>query len=108
MSNAIVVAIIAGLMGGGFTSLVQFLIQRHDKQKELDPDRFEELIRLAISETQDRLVFLGERYIDQGYISLRDWSMYDEMFTHYSTLGGNHFAAEIHKSVKDLPKKNDK
>lgn len=98
------ITLMSALLGGGVMSFVQFLIARHDRQRkeEIDPERFEELIKLNLAVSQDRLVYLGESYIENGDISIRDWSIYDEMFKHYAELGGNHYAQEIHEEVKKL------
>ncbi len=99
-----IIPLISTLLGGGVMSLVQFLITRHDEKKRarIDPERFEELVQLQLSVSQDRLVYLGESYIAKGRITLREWTIYDEMFKHYAALGGNHYAEEIHKEVERL------
>lgn len=101
-------ALVSALLGGGVMSFVQFLISRHDRKKKeaICPERFEELILLQLASAQDRLVYLGESYIERKYISVREWSIYDEMYSHYAKLGGNHYAKDIHEEVKKLPRKN--
>lgn len=105
MNNyAWIIPLLSTLLGGGVMSLVQFLITRHDEKKRtrIDPERFDELVQLQLSVTQDRLVYLGEGYLEKGRITLREWTMYDAMFRHYAALGGNHYAEEIHKEVERL------
>jgi len=102
--------LLSTLLGGGVMSLVQFLITRHDEKKRtrIDPERFDKLVRLQRASTEDRLVYLGESYLEKGRITLREWTIYDEMFKHYKDLGGNHYAEEIHKEIERLKSRTTK
>lgn len=78
MNNyAWIIPLLSTLLGGGVMSLVQFLITRHDEKKRtrIDPERFDELVQLQLSVTQDRLVYLGEGYLEKGRITLREWTI---------------------------------
>lgn len=97
------------LFGGGVTSLVQFLITRHDEKKRgvISPIIFEFLVALSVAEAEDRIVFLGQCYVDRGWITVKEWVIFDKMFKPYKALGGNHYAEEVYCMVKDLPRRLD-
>lgn len=97
------------LFGGGVTSLVQFLITRHDERKRgvINPTIFNCLVKLSVAEAEDRIVFLGQCYLDRGWITVKEWVIFDKMFEPYKMLGGNHYAEEIYYMVKKLPRRLD-
>lgn len=98
MSEAILVAIIAGLTSGGLSQLVIFLIQRKDKQKN-DP-----LVDMVRGLGHDRIIFLGQKYIDKGFVSKDEYeNLHDYLFIPYKELGGNGTAEKIMKEVSNLP-----
>lgn len=52
----------------------------------------------------DRICFLGEKYLRQGYISKEDYeSLYDYLYVPYLKIGGNGTAQRIMEEVEKLP-----
>jgi hypothetical protein len=102
----IMVAVISGLLGGGFISFIQFLINRADQRErerdKMNPEKMEMLVKLSVAEAQDRIVWLGLKYIERGWITYREWAIYEQMYLAYKDLGGNHYAAAIFAEVSHL------
>lgn len=98
MSEAILVAIIAGLTSGGLSQLVIFLIQRKDKQKN-DP-----LADMVRGLGHDRIIYLGQKYIQKGFVTRDEYeNLHDYLFIPYKELGGNGTAEKVMKEVSNLP-----
>ena len=98
MTDAILVAIIAGLTSGGVSQLVIFLIQRKDK-KQNNP-----LADMVRGLGHDRIIFLGQRYIDKGFVTKDEYeNLHDYLFLPYQELGGNGTAEKVMKEVSNLP-----
>lgn len=98
MSEAILVAIIAGLTSGGISQLVIFLIQRKDKQKN-DP-----LADMVRGLGHDRIIYLGQKYIQKGFVTRDEYeNLHDYLFIPYKELGGNGTAEKVMKEVSNLP-----
>ena len=98
MTEAIVIAIIAGLTSGGLSQLIIFLIQRKDK-KQNSP--LEDMVRGL---GHDRIVFLGQSYIKKGFVTKDEFeNLHDYLFVPYKELGGNGTAEKIMKEVSNLP-----
>lgn len=52
----------------------------------------------------DRICYLGEEYIKQGYISKDDYeNLHDHLYKPYEELGGNGTVKRIMDEVKKLP-----
>ena len=52
----------------------------------------------------DRICFLGEKYLRQGYISKEEYeSLYDYLYVPYLKIGGNGTAQRIMEEVEKLP-----
>lgn len=102
--HAVIIALISGTFGSGFMSLVIFLIQRNDQKKGNIGKQGKMLLGLA----HDRIMYLGEHYIEQGYITsqeLDDFNRY--LYEPYSELGGNGTGKTIWQRVNTLPIKDN-
>ncbi len=98
--NTVLAAIIAGVTSSGFINFAIFLIQRHDTKKGKKSAETEMILGLG----HDRIVYLGERYIQRGYISRDEYeNLHDYLFKPYSDLGGNGTAERIMGEVEKLP-----
>lgn len=92
MSNitAIVLAVFAS---SGFWAFLQYLLNKKDTRTEM-------LIGLG----HDRIVYLGTKYIDQGYITAEEYeNLYEYLYRPYEKIGGNGSAKRIMDKVKILP-----
>ncbi len=100
MTEAIWVAIIAGVASGGLSPLIIFLIQRKDKKKD---SPLSDMVRGL---GHDRIVYLGTEYIKRGYITKDEYeNLHDYLYLPYKELGGNGTAEKVMQSVTALPLK---
>lgn len=88
----IVTIICSVLASSGFWAYVQ-------KKKEAKDVKTKVLIGLG----HDRIVFLGMKYIERGWITQDEYeNLYDYLYQPYEQLGGNGFAKRIMDEVKKL------
>lgn len=99
----IIIAVISGILGGGVLSFVQYLIQRHDRKKEITPEAWDRVRDMILAMTQDRIVYLGRAFLEDGHVSPWDKAMIHALYDPYRKAGGNHYAAEIVEEVDKLP-----
>lgn len=100
MSEAILVALIAGATSSGICSLVIFLIQRRDKKKGKRSAESKMILGLG----HDRIVYLGGVYADRGYITQDEYeNLHDYLFVPYEEMGGNGTASRVMREVEKLP-----
>jgi hypothetical protein len=100
MSDAIIVAVIAGLTGGGISQLIIFLIQRRDAKKA-NP-----MADMLKGLGHDRIIELGTKYIQRGDITKDEFeNLNDYLYKPYEELGGNGTAEKIMTEVRKLPLK---
>lgn len=98
----IITAIIAGVFSSGMFQLIIFLIQRHDSKNGKKSAESDMLLGLG----HDRIVFLGEQYIQRGFISRDEYeNLHDYLYKPYQKLGGNGTAERIMDEVGKLPLK---
>lgn len=98
MSEAILIALIAGITSGGISQLAIFLIQRKDK-KQNNP--LNDMVRGL---GHDRIIYLGQKYIQNGFVTRDEYeNLHDYLFIPYQELGGNGTAEKVMKEVSNLP-----
>lgn len=84
------------LASSGFWSYIQ-------KRNEKNDNRTKLLIGLA----HDRIVYLGMRYIERGYITKDEYeNLNDYLYKPYTLNGGNGTAEKVMNDVKKLPMYN--
>lgn len=99
MSEAIFIALIAGVTSSGISQLVIFLIQRKDKKNTNTP-----LADMVKGLGHDRIIYLGQKYISKGFVTKDEYeNLHDYLFLPYKELGGNGTAEKIMKEVSNLP-----
>ena len=115
MTTTILTVIGSVLVCGGFWTFIQFLISRNDGKKEAmkelqsavktlqasidDNNRNMALQSEALmSLAQDRILFLAEEYIKQGWIYITDYKNLKRMADAYREMGGN----DLVKTEMDL------
>lgn len=75
-------------------------IQKKQEKKDI---RAKLLLGLA----HDRIIYLGTKYIEQGYISHTDYeNLHDYLYLPYKEMGGNGSAKKIMEAVERLEIKN--
>ena len=100
MSEAVLVAIIAGLTGGGISQLIIFFTQRRDAKKA-NP-----MADMLKGLGHDRIIELGTQYIQNGSITRDEFeNLNDYLYKPYQELGGNGTAEKIMQEVRKLPLK---
>ncbi len=93
----IVIAVITSTLAS--SGLWAFLTTRMDKRDT----KTDMLVGLG----HDRIMFLGMKYIDRGWITHDEYeNLYTYLYEPYEKLGGNGSAKKIMKEVEKLPIKN--
>lgn len=60
--------------------------------------------RLLIGLAHDRIIYLGTKYIDRGYITPDEYeNLHDYLYAPYAENGGNGSAKRVMEQVKALP-----
>lgn len=121
-----ILTIIGGvLVCGGFWTFIQFLISRNDGKKKAmetlqntvntlqagmtENNKNMKLQNEALmSLAQDRIIFLGKYFLEQGWISVDELANLRRMADAYRALGGNALVKEIMDEVDQLPHKKEK
>lgn len=93
----IYVSVVTAFLTGGFFSFVQFLIKRHDDEKE----HLVEEALLAI--LHDKIYTVGTEIIRQGEISTEDMNNLEHLYEPYKALGGNGTCKKIMNKINELP-----
>ena len=60
---------------------------------------------LVCANAQDRIVWLAEKYVQRGYITVREKALLKDMYRPYRKLGWNSYAEEAMGEVEKLPMK---
>lgn len=93
MNEQITTIILSVFASSGFWAFLQYLMNRKDARTEM-------LIGLG----HDRIVYLGTKYIEQGYITAEEYeNLYEYLYRPYEKIGGNGSAKRIMEKVKSLP-----
>lgn len=103
--NAQLVTIICAVIGSGaLSTLINQLISHHDKKME-KKNGVSKAVRMVL---KDRIRYLCEKYIAQGWVYASDLEDLLNMHECYHTdLGGNGFLDAFMNKVKALPVKAD-
>ena len=60
--------------------------------------------RLLIGLAHDRIIYLGTKYIDRGFITTDEYeNLHDYLYAPYAENGGNGSAKRVMEQVKSLP-----
>lgn len=91
--STMVTLIVAVIASSGFWAY----LQKRDTAKNATT-------RLLLGLAHDRIIFLGMKYIEQGYISKDEYEdLLKYLWTPYSEFGGNGLAEKIMADVTKLP-----
>lgn len=90
----IIVTIVCSVIASsGFWALISTKINRKDANTEM-------LIGLG----HDRIIFLGMKYIERGWITQEEYeNLYEYLYIPYKKLGGNGSAKRVMEEVNRLP-----
>lgn len=90
-----ITVICAVIASSGFWAFLQNRTSKKDNRTKL-------LVGLA----HDRITFLGQKYIDRGWITTDDYeNLVEYLFEPYKACGGDGTAEKIMNEVKKLPMK---
>ena len=93
----LIVAVVVAALGS--TGLWSFIASR----SKTDTAERKLLVGLA----HDRIIFLGTKYIERGYITMDEYENLNEyLFKPYSDAGGNGSAKRVMEEVRKLPLHN--
>lgn len=60
--------------------------------------------RMLVGLAHDRILFLGMRYVDRGYITRDEYeNLYEYLYQPYEKMGGNGSAKRVMQEVNKLP-----
>lgn len=88
-TTIVLTAVLAALTSSGFMSLVVYLIQRHDKKAEKEHENDSAITRMLLGLGHDKILYLTDRYVRRGVITLKEKRNLDFLYTPYVELGGN-------------------
>ena len=89
MNVAIIVAIIAALTSSGFMSLIIYILQRRDKRKDKESENESAMSRMLLGLGHDKLMYLSDKYVKRGAITLKEKRNLKFLAVPYFDLGGN-------------------
>lgn len=84
-TQVLLTALFSSIFGSGFMSFVIFMIQRRDKKKESRSAETEMIIGLG----HDKIVYLTDRYVKRGAITLKEKRNLEFLAQPYFKAGGN-------------------
>lgn len=85
IDTAILIALISAFSSSGVMSLVIFLLQRRDKKKEKESAQSRMIIALG----HDKMVYLTDKYVRRGAITLKEKKNLKYLADPYFDGGGN-------------------
>lgn len=98
VQTAVVSILVTLIASGGFWAFLQRILDRNSVRTQM-------LIGLG----HDRIVFLGMKYIERGWITPDEYeNLYEYLYKPYEKLGGNGSAKRIMDDVKRLPTRKPK
>lgn len=100
-SELIKTIVITVLTSSGFTSALFAFLQKLADKKDIKT-------KMLIGLGHDRIVYLGMKYIERGWITKTEYeNLHDYLYEPYETMGGNGSAKKIMEVVEKLPYKSD-
>lgn len=100
-SELIKTIVITVLTSSGFTSALFAFLQKLADKKDIKT-------KMLIGLGHDRIVYLGMKYIERGWITKAEYeNLHDYLYEPYETMGGNGSAKKIMEVVEKLPYKSD-
>lgn len=98
ITNQILTVVVTVLTSSAFLTAMQKHLDKKDIKTQM-------LIGLG----HDRIVYLGMKYIERGYITKDEYeNLNDYLYKPYKMMGGNGSAERIMKEVDKLPIKTDR
>lgn len=105
--NPTLQTIISSLTSSGFVALVIFLITRWDKKKEAENAKDSAESRMLLGLGHDKIVYLTDKYVRRGAISLKEKRNLEFLYKPYAELGGNGDCKVGYDACQHLPVVSD-
>lgn len=101
LTLAVVFAILAS---SGFWAFITVIVQKHLENKYSVSSRMSVEREMLIGLAHDRILSLGMKYIQRGYITRDEYENINQyLYEPYSKLGGNGSAKKIMEELNKLP-----
>ena len=88
-AQALITVLITALTSSGFMSLILYLLQRRDRRKEKEAAETSAQTRMLIGLGHDRLIYLTDKYVRRGAITLKEKRNLKFLYDPYNDMGGN-------------------
>lgn len=88
-TQMIVTALLSAITSSGVMSLIVYLIQRRDKKKEKEEANNSAQSRMIIGLGHDKIIYLTDRFVRRGAITLKEKRNLKFLCDPYFDLGGN-------------------
>lgn len=85
----VLTAVITALTSSGVMSLIIYLIQRRDKKREKEEANNSAQSRMLLGLGHDRIIYLTDRFVRRGAITLKEKRNLKFLCDPYFDLGGN-------------------
>lgn len=102
-TQAIITVLVTALTSSGFMSLIIYLLQRRDRRKDKEAADTSAQTRMLIGLGHDRLIYLTDKYVRRGAITLKEKRNLKFLYDPYSDMGGNGDCKIGYDACQDLP-----
>lgn len=102
-TQMLITAIVSAVTSSGVMSLIIYLLQRHDKKKELEAANTSAQSRMLIGLGHDRLIYLTDRFVRRGSITLKEKRNLEFLYSPYRDMGGNGDCKIGYDACQQLP-----
>ena len=102
-TQAIITVLVTALTSSGFMSLIIYLLQRRDRRKEKEAADTSAQTRMLIGLGHDRLIYLTDKYVRRGAITLKEKRNLKFLYDPYHDMGGNGDCKIGYDACQDLP-----
>lgn len=96
--------IVAVFSSSGLTSLILYLVQRHDRKKDERNRQNSTQTKMLIGLGHDRILSLTDRYVKRGGVTLKELRNLEYLWQPYEAMGGNGDCKIGYDAVQLLPK----
>lgn len=103
----IVTALLSAITSSGVMSLIIYLLQRRDKKKEREDANTSAQTRMLIGLGHDRVIYLTDRFVRRGSITLKEKRNLEFLYAPYRDMGGNGDCKIGYDACQNLPVVSD-
>ena len=100
--------LVAIIGSSSLTSFIMFLIQRHDRKKENEEADTSARAKMLIGLGHDRILWITDKIIDRGCITLKEKRNLKYLYEPYKELGGNGDCEIGYEACQKLPVVSEK